>query len=68
MKILILMLIPLLLLSGCDLFAPSYQADFYECETEEGTVLWTCVVDTGPPTENCGEKSSGTTTTKPTTC
>ncbi len=64
----ILMLIPLLLLGGCDFFAQEYQADFYECGEPPDDVLWTCVVGTGPPTSECTAVGSGTTTTKPTIC
>lgn len=63
MKTLLIVAIALLTV-GC----AKYDADFYECETDTGLVLWTCVVDTGPPTENCGPKSSGSTTTKPGVC
>jgi len=58
----LLIVLTVMLFAGC----AKYDADFYECG--EPPVLWTCVVDSGPPTAQCGEKSSGTTTTKPTTC
>jgi hypothetical protein len=60
----LLVVVTIMLLAGC----AKYDADFYECEGDQGLVLWTCVVDTGPPTESCGDKSSGTTTKKPTYC
>ena len=64
------------LVLGCDVppsdgggaIAISYDADFYECGEPPNDVLWTCVVGTGPPTNNCGPKSSGTTTTVPGIC
>jgi hypothetical protein len=67
------LLIPYLLaITGLLLALPAcgnlYDADMYECESDNGLVLWTCVVGTGPPTDQCGAKSSGRTTTKPHRC
>ena len=72
-----LLILMAVFLAGCDLFdggsggtAPGvdYQADFYTCGEPPNDVLFTCVVGTGPPRQDCTANGSGTTQTPPITC
>jgi len=70
--ILILLAASFALLTGCDDPAPAlgvdYQADFFVCGEPPDDILFTCVVGTGPPRQDCTANGSGTTQTAPITC
>jgi len=73
--ILVLLTASFMFLTGCEEAMPpdaapgvDYDADMYVCGEPPNDVLFTCVVGTGPPRQDCGAKQSGTTQTAPIIC